>query len=67
MKELIPSIKQIGHLLGNGIIKDNPRVMRGFLVRINREREEGQATSRLGISLTINIFNSLHKINLRLS
>lgn len=66
MKELIPSIKQIGHLLGNGIIKDNPRIMRGFLVRINREHKADQ---RLYVTLILSeiIFKSLHKINLRLS
>ncbi len=66
MKELIPSTKRIGHLLGKGIIKEiTPRVA-GLFSYINREYKADQL-ALYDLIVIHNIFNSCHKINLRLS
>lgn len=64
MKELILSIKQIGHLLGNGIIKERSPINSGIFF----EYKQGIKTKSLYTLIVVQkSFNSCNKINLRLS
>jgi len=64
MKELILSIKQIGHLLGNGIIKERSPISSGIFF----EYKQGIKTKSLYTLIVVQkSFNSCNKINLRLS
>jgi len=77
-KGLIPSTKRIGHLLGKGIktkgfliCKGNPTKeitprVAGLFSYINREYKADQL-ALYDLIVVHNIFNSCHKINLRLS
>ena len=65
-KGLIPSIRQIGHLLGKGIIKEITPLLAGLFSYINREYKADQL-ALYDLIVVHNIFNSCHKINLRLS
>ena len=63
MKELILSIKQIGHLLGNGIINERSPIYSGIFI----EYKQGIKTKLLYTLIVIHkSFNSCNKINLRL-
>ena len=65
IKKLIPSIKQIGHLLGKGIIKEKSPLIAG-ISSLNREYKTDRSALYNFIVIQI-YFNSCHKINLRLS